>query len=891
MSTTNIMAPKRPSDDNLTSQAAKLPKIEPGIAASPLLHQHGQLGSPQNDFSGSVKKKLASSSRTGQACDRCKIRKIRCDPRPEGCSPCAQNRTPCKTTDRITGKATTRGHTEAMEAENNYLRAQIAEMQAQLKEMGVEPRAPSGYNSYAPPSATWPPSGVGNEWEEPSQRRTSLSPLPGYAPAGALESSGPLPQFKTSSFGDNYLGMSSSDSLLSNIKGTSLSVFGHEIDITDFIQNEQDYDTSVMSYNHVIKVALGEDRVDPVPFPPYPILSEYCTWYLRSLNPYTMLQDKPTLMKLVWRIGNEPHFTPSAAETVSIHMLIATLKYQISVRNQEAAVLEESHRHYRYALSFFNQLLLGHTWEDVQAMAMISHHLRNFPKPGAAWMMISVTFLLAIELGFHRSTKAWADTVNKMDQVEIEMRKRIFWTLMALATSLSGKLGRPMPISVDNIDVEFPEPLNDCLPGEDLSLTPYRKCSFIVGIHIAKFTVWLAKLYGSLYTVNPTSRDYDDTLLRLEAGIRQWKDELPPELNDPARASQDNYIFALYLEYWHHEYRLLLHHPAVCRSKDPEIINSNLDKCLSASQSMLRACTEMKKFRSLDIPWVNAVAQIAAIFTTLFIHFQRKDQMSSADMTKLSTDMVEWIDLMGEWGQLLGSGDKLKQAIHKIVERSLSGINESIFKRTASQSLAQVALQGPPETSATAVYSNGNHQGQYTNAASSTADAGMSASSQAYAGVPVGAAYAYNNGAPASVPQQNTGGFEHQPYGPGQESAMAPSHAAALQAAASNAANQRPEDAYAYSNAQVATNGHQPNYSTNSATLHEWHQFAKTYMQQVTPQGEYLNTATTLMALGGREGGGTQGPGVETTGVTDNSVVHAWPGVQFGLQTNGHIGQ
>ena len=722
------MAPKRPSDDNLAQQQqhAKIPKIEPGhYATSPLLsHQHvQQLGSPpQSDFSGSVKKKLASSSRTGQACDRCKVRlrlhtcmsrcillprcrcivalrraracvhmtcatapalppsqhptdafqvrKIRCDPRPEGCSPCAQNRTPCKTTDRITGKATTRGHTEAMEAENTYMRAQITEMQAQLKEFGADPRVPAGYSTFTLPSAPWPSSSSANDWGDDSRRRTSTSPLPGYAPASGLDHGAPLPHFKKSSFGDNYLGMASSDSLLSNIKGTSLSVFGHEIDITDFVQNEQDYDTSVMSYNHVIKVALGEDRVESVPFPPYPILSEYVTWYLRSLNPYTMLQDKPTLMKLVWRIGHEPNFTPSAAEIVSIHMAIATLKYQISVRNGEAAVLEESHRHYRYALSFFNRLLVSHTWQDVQALAMISHHLRNFPKPGAAWMMISVTFSVAIELGFHRSSKAWADTPTKMDPMEIEMRKRVFWTLYALATSLSGKLGRPMPINGENIDTEFPEPLSDCLPGEDAGLTPYRKCSFNIGIQIAKFTVWLAKLYGTLYTVNPSSRDYDETLKRLEDGVRQWKDDLPQELKDPARASQDDYIFALYLEYWDQEYRLLLHHPAVCRSKDPDVINSNLDQCLTASQKMLHACTEMRKFKSLDIPWVNAVAQIAAIFTTLFIYFQRKDQMSSADMTKLKEDMVQWIDLMGEWGQLLGqrvpTGSAARLTCHRI---------------------------------------------------------------------------------------------------------------------------------------------------------------------------------------------------------------------------------
>lgn len=50
----------------------KIPKIEQGNAQSPLSAQQRAL--PNNDFSGSVKKKLASSSRTGQACDRCKVR-------------------------------------------------------------------------------------------------------------------------------------------------------------------------------------------------------------------------------------------------------------------------------------------------------------------------------------------------------------------------------------------------------------------------------------------------------------------------------------------------------------------------------------------------------------------------------------------------------------------------------------------------------------------------------------------------------------------------------------------------------------------------------------------------------------------------------------------------
>jgi hypothetical protein len=795
-----------------------------------------------------------------------------------------------------------------MEGENSYLRAQIAELQAQLRDNGVEPRAPaySTPSSIAPHSTPWSTPSAGHEWEGAPQRRESTaSSVPTYAPASGL----PLPQFKHSSFGDNYLGLSSADSLLSNIKGTSLSVFGHEIDITDFVDNHQ-YENSVMSYSHFIRIATNLERVEPVPLPSYQDLSEYCRVYLLSLNPYIMLVDKRDLMSLVWRIGNEPQFKPTAAETVCVHMVLATLKYQIAVRNGKSSV-EEANQHYRYALSLFHQLLLSHTWRDVQAMALLSYHMRNFPKPGAAWYMISTTFTLAIELGFHRSHKAWADTGSNRDALEIEMRKRIFWTMHALGANISGKLGRPMPINLDEIDVEFPDALDDTLPGEDVNVTPFRKCSFQIGIQIAKYTVCLSKLYGMLYSLNNSSNSYTETVGRLEAGLRQWKEEQPYELQDSNRATREDFVFALFLEYWYHEYMLLLHHPAVCRSRDPEVINSNLDRCLAASEKMLHTCNELRKLRSLDIPWINAVAYIAAIFTTLFIHFQRRDQMSSVEMTKLRSDMYQWVDVMGDWGQLLGnyvapnceipvliicigSGDRLKHAIHSIVERSLSSINENIFKRTASQSLAQVALQSPQDQPAATPYTNTSHQGQYPNLVNT--ESAHAISGQPYTNVPAGATYTYNNGTSTSAPRQSVSSYEQQhSY---QDPAMPPSHAAALQAAASSSTSQRPEDTYAYSNTQIANNGHQqPPYPANGVSPEDWMHFTRTYMHQASPQGEYLNTATTLMALGSGREGGSQGPGNEGQGgggeggVVPGSSSTQWPGVQFGIPSNnGHVG-
>ncbi|KAF2494025.1 hypothetical protein BU16DRAFT_512265 [Lophium mytilinum] len=912
------MAPKRALDHDALHDN-KLPKLEqsPG---SPLTQSRAESA----DFSNSVKKKLSASSRTGQACDRCKIRKIRCDGRAGGCSPCLQNNTPCKTTDRITGRATTRGHTEALESQVNSLRNHVAELQAQLKELGVEPKPFSGYNSYTPAAMQsqtlqWAEaSSSGNNdqmWStEQAPASASVPPLAPYRPSGdaPLTSEGVeskilamLPAFKSAAIGDNYLGISSADSLLSPIKGTSLSVFGTEIDITDFVDGETDYESSPQSYGHFLSVVLGHDQnVEPLQFPEYHKLNEYATWYLRSLNPYTMALDRASFTQLIWRIYHEPGFTPSPAETVMVHMMLAILKYQIAKRNHDEVMFAESNKHYRYSLSFFGALLRNHSLPDVQAMLLICIHLRNFPKPGAAWLMCWMTFAVAVELGFHRSIKAWADTAAKKDILEVEMRKRVFWTLYALNVSLSGKLGRPMPIRMEDIDVEFPEIMDDCIQGEQK--TDFHKCSFQVGVQTAKTVPMYSKMYSTLYTVRPSPNSYEETVRALEASLRRWREGIPLELSD-RQANQESYIFSRYLEFWELEFTLLLHHPAVCRSSSPEFMKSNLDICLDASQKMLHNVNELRRFKSLDIVWINCTTYIAAIFTTLFIHSQRKDSMTSADMHELRKDMDLWLDAMGECGELLGSGLKLRNAISKIVEHSLANINGHLAKRT-TEAVARAALSQTPQQQANPgpnAYENSAHfHSQYTNAPPGDADSkptpnylpsvdpSMGSATNIYPGA--SAVFPYSNGTATTLApyQGNNNSFDQPNYAGVTDPGMSAAHVAAIQSAASGNPPPTPEN-FIYGNNTTPNTAPQHYPSHNDA----WQQWTRANVTPIEPHDysrpqEYLNTANTLMALGGRDGV-TPTSGQEGVASAEGSSVAAqtssWPMMIFGIGPNGNM--
>ncbi len=65
----SIMSPKRSAEEDAEPHLVhKIQRIEHVSPTSP----HQRL--PNNDFSNSVKRKLADSKRTGQACDRCKVR-------------------------------------------------------------------------------------------------------------------------------------------------------------------------------------------------------------------------------------------------------------------------------------------------------------------------------------------------------------------------------------------------------------------------------------------------------------------------------------------------------------------------------------------------------------------------------------------------------------------------------------------------------------------------------------------------------------------------------------------------------------------------------------------------------------------------------------------------
>ena len=286
------------------------------------------------------------------------VRKIRCDGLPGGCSPCLQNNTECRTTDRITGRATSRGYVEGLEQQNRDLQHRLHELEQRLNQAGLDTKPMNAYQNAGTASYEYNQSAAAARYaelsllimdilEEPSSRDilgacrnmypelgssgliefallTDGNSSVGWSPSTPYTTQGSttpvtagshetnvfksLPAFRAGCHGDNYLGVSPGNSNLSSIKGTALSILGMEIDIADFDSTDMDEpEPSTLhpelynkSYQAFLQSALNVNpRLERVALPAREQGVNFAEWYFRVLNPYLPILHRPTFLRLV----------------------------------------------------------------------------------------------------------------------------------------------------------------------------------------------------------------------------------------------------------------------------------------------------------------------------------------------------------------------------------------------------------------------------------------------------------------------------------------------------------------------------------------------------------------------------------------------------------------
>ena len=345
-------------------------------------------------------------------------------------------------------------------------------------------------------------------------------------------------------------------------------------------------------------------------------------------------------------------------------MCFAVAYYQTATRNfhnkEYAGFHELSNRHYHYALGFWPQLMIGNTLEDMQALAMISTHTRTFPKPEVGWAVMCATFSRLIQLDYHRSPNSEQLWVAQKSFLELEMRKRVFWSVLVLLASANGKLGRPMPLRWEDFDVEIP------LAVSDEQLTPTGRdesrgglCHFLLAIEGYRIFPIFADLYSTLYALRKFPQDSQKFVEKAEKRVQDWWDTRHPDLREDSKNSLMR-VLSQYLRSLTLEYRLLLYHPSLSLSESPLFNEMHLRKCMEAAKGLLGVATVLKEYKTMDTTWYNCAIYILAIQTTLYGYHSFRNELTAEKLKALRADMNKWLGIMADVGCLLGKSNPLR---------------------------------------------------------------------------------------------------------------------------------------------------------------------------------------------------------------------------------------
>ncbi|KAF4963434.1 hypothetical protein FSARC_8531 [Fusarium sarcochroum] len=653
-----------------------------------------------DDFSSVVKNRLQSYTRTGQACDRCKVRKIRCDALPEGCSHCTNQNLECYVTDRVTGRTERRGYMQELEREKTDMLSHIRNLEKLLGDNGVEvkPWEWSPYAQYPPginfddmgnpipdPNTgdTW--SQVGSAWVKNSSSKPSNTPS---FPRSLLES---RPH-------ESHLGVSADNSPLSSIKGTQLSILGMTVDLASFQAPDMDEPPvdakmSTPLYNKSPQALLQSImRVNPpvqVEMPSRQDAFTYAEWYFLTFSAFLPILHKPSFMQLLTRMYDEPNFEPSVAELVMVHMVFAIINYQYGTRNwqqvdQRTQMNDLSNKHYHFALSKFFELTCTRDLASVQAMAMVVKHTRAFPKPGCVSIIANLALQRALELNLHRESRKPGEGTN----LQHELRKRAFWVILTIYVAVVGRRGRPMPITVEEFDVGFPEPIADeLLSDEGVDTSRDIPCPYWSGIVSFKIIPIYMEMYSNMYSVRRDPRSYVNIVNALEAQIKNWEDELPGHLKmDHAEQTEQTRMAAVYAKTWALEFRLCLRHPSVAMTSDKTMMAKNMSICEDVSRKMLQCQLEIQKCKCLDTTWYQTSMYTAGVFTMLVAVWERRFETTPEAIATLREEMNGWVGILEEVGTLLGSGLSIGAEIGSIIDRTIAWIDHDMRNKDAKSS-------------------------------------------------------------------------------------------------------------------------------------------------------------------------------------------------------------
>ncbi|OOQ84327.1 C6 transcription factor [Penicillium brasilianum] len=281
--------------------------------------------------------------------------------------------------------------------------------------------------------------------------------------------------------------------------------------------------------------------------------------------------------------------------------------------------------------------------ETIQVRLIQCLYLLSSSRANECWYSFGTALQLVTALGLHRKSPVKLSK-NGCSHFELEVRKRIFWSVYTLDKYLSIMFGRPRLLHDEDIDQEFPGEMND----EDLlEEDPTRRTGSTDSMMIASVLHYrLGRILGEtsrqLYSINPLSRDSPlETAARLTSELEKWKESVPPLFNSvrpssliPPLCRQSQVLQFAYAHAMIHVTRSFLLNDFTDLSRRPSdphpMVNAHVQKCISAAEDIMTLVDDLAHQNVfVQSFWFTHYVTFCAILV-VYIHIIQQHRQATA---------------------------------------------------------------------------------------------------------------------------------------------------------------------------------------------------------------------------------------------------------------------
>ncbi|KAI0404508.1 fungal-specific transcription factor domain-containing protein [Xylaria palmicola] len=479
--------PKRPRPSSPTHIKHSPTEASVGAVSPTTEHLNDGIG-----HGGHKSAQSSSSFRNVSACNRCRLRKNRCDQKLPSCASCEKARVACVGYDPITKREIPRSYVY-------YLETRVDQLEALLRAQNIQ-YPPSENLEYCSR-----PGNDGGHARSPNEGALSML-------SEAAEMSGVPQPFHNGddtgrpnkimrtggTTGSRYLGSANGVSFARVVFAAVQSSVGDHRSTSDK-GGIRPYRTSFGNGDATAGTSMRDSffglhtrpTISPAPFPDKDLGFKLVELYFEHANPQIPVLHRVDFMQMFEQAYADEGRIRGPRELYILNMVFAIgggiimdsqTTSRASGEEKKQAQPEEYHAS---AIIHLEACLNGGGLEELQAVLLLASFALLRPVPPGLWYIVGVAVRLAVDLGLYyedgkdvefdlgeqkasssipdASDKSRAAVVRERGRREYirDLRRRLWWCTYAFDRIVSTCVGRPFGVSDQVITTEFPSMLED----------------------------------------------------------------------------------------------------------------------------------------------------------------------------------------------------------------------------------------------------------------------------------------------------------------------------------------------------------------------------------------------------------------------------------------------